>query len=93
MEITQKSKLTNEEIDKIIELLRSPDNNNRQLGVVLALSQDMDIEVLVDGILNKCWFWDSYNKCITQNGDNALPILNYISFGLKYTILIIVQIY
>jgi hypothetical protein len=60
MEITQKSKLTNDEVNNIVELLRSSDNNNRQLGIVLALSQDMDIEVLVNGVLNKKWCYNSY---------------------------------
>lgn len=70
MEITQKSKLTNEEINNIIELLRSPDNNNRQLGIVLALSQDMDIEELVDGMLNKCWFWDDWKNGVYYEYDS-----------------------
>lgn len=81
MEKIQKSKLTDEELDNIKQLLLSADVNNRELGIILALNNGISVDELVDKIVDEHWFYDSYDNYDRRRFEiNTLPdykIKNY----------------
>ena len=68
------------DLDKIKDLLGSEDPINRELGVVLALSQGMSLDNLVDKCYNKKWFYIEDNGYV-QAGLLDFELGNYKLLG------------
>lgn len=66
------------DLDKIKDLLGSEDPINRELGIVLALSQGMSLDKLVDKCYNEKWFM--YD---TNSPYNSTSLKDYMLNGYK----------
>lgn len=54
------------DLDKIKDLLGSEDPINRELGIVIALSQGMSLDELVDKCYNEKWFMHEKTEYVSE---------------------------
>lgn len=69
------------DLDKIKDLLGSPDETNRELGIVLAISQGMSIEELADKCYNKGWFIEKDIYHLKSYNDFKLNEYDIVGLG------------